>query len=67
MADGRISGTWERVDNAKSILRSKFATAYMFGKDTNKVVVMNTTKEPLLIKKGTRVAELHPRALECTM
>ena len=48
----------------KSILRSKFATAYMFGKDMNKVVVMNTTKEPLLIKKGTRVDELHPRENE---
>ena len=43
------------------ILDQKFAVAYMYGQDIEKVLVANTTHQPLIIKAGTQLAEFHPR------
>ena len=46
------------------VLSQKFAVAYMFGEKMDKVVLMNTTNQPVTIARGTEISELHRRTRE---
>ena len=70
LAIKHFANQWEGIEpktglvtpiRTKDVLSQKFAVAHMYGKDMQKVVLMNKTSTPLVIKKGTNIAELHPR------
>jgi hypothetical protein len=49
-------------NRSEQILNCKFSTAYGIANErTNKVVIANTTQNPIKIKKNSQVAEFHPR------
>jgi len=48
---------------SRQILDQKFAIAYMYGENVEKVLVANTTHQPLTIKAGTQLAESTPGAV----
>jgi exodeoxyribonuclease III len=45
-----------------STLTNKFGVAYIYGQEMNKVIVMNLSKEEVIIKRGRKIAEFHPRS-----
>ena len=47
-----------------SVMTNNYGVAYAYGQDMDKILVMNLSNENVTIKKGTKVAELHPRSLE---
>ena len=57
---GLMTPTREEV-----ILSQQFSVAYMYGEGVDRVIAANATDEPLMITKGTAVAEFHPRPEEC--
>ena len=73
LAIKHFANQWEGIEpktglitpiRTKDVLSQKLAMAYMYGEDMQKVVLMNKTSTPLVIKKGTNIAELHPRTRE---
>ena len=42
-------------------MSNKFGVAYAYGEEVDKVLVMNLSMNEIKIKKGTTVAEFHPR------
>ena len=57
---GLVTPTREEV-----IISQKFSIAYMYGEGVDRVVAANATDAPLVIAKGTAVAEFHPRPEDC--
>jgi hypothetical protein len=63
---------WQGISNraglvtpirTRGILSQKFATAYMYGKSAiDRVLVANTSPQRVQIKRGTPLAEFHPRS-----
>ena len=46
---------------SKQVLNSKFAAAYGIAKNANEIFLANPTRDKIVIKKGSKVAEFHPR------
>ena len=48
-------------NRSKQVLTSKFSSAYAIAEETDAVFLANTTSDAITIKKGSQVAEFHPR------
>ena len=67
-SDDELEGLSERgglVTPIRDIaaMTNQFGVAYVYGEDMSKVLVMNSSTTEITIKKGTKVAEFHPRPL----
>jgi hypothetical protein len=58
--DSSRSGLVTPIRNPE-VLTRKFTVAYVYGENITKLLVANLTNEPIIIKKGTPVAEYHLR------
>ena len=45
-----------------SVMTKEFGVAYIYGQDLDRIIVMNLSEKKIQIKRGTQVAEFHPRS-----
>ena len=60
--EGREKGVGLITPNrSKQVLTSRFSSPYAISEETGVVFLANTTDSAITIKKGSQVAEFHPR------